>query len=372
MRTIVFYISGHGFGHASRDIEVINALLAQQPGLNVIVRTFAPEWLFRRTVRGTFRYEAFDADPGIVQIDSLRLNVEETVRRATEYARNLENDASDEASVLRSLGADLVVADLPPLGLAAAARAGIPAVALGNFTWDWIYAAYPGGQEAAGRIGDVYEAAGRALRLPMWGGFDRFREIVDLPFVARHSRRDPRDTRRALGLPLDERLALVSFGGYGIEGIDLDALSRVDGHRVLVSASVPFGPDCQPLSKIRARGSLLPIDEPALYAQGFRYEDLVRAVDVVVTKPGYGIIAECLANDTGLLYTSRGHFVEYDVLVAAMPRFLRAAFIDHEDLFAGRWGPHLDAVLAQPAPPESPATNGAEVAARWFEREFGR
>ena len=49
----------------------------------------------------------------------------------------------------------------------------------------------------------------------------------------------------------------------------------------------------------------------------------MRAADVVVTKPGYGIIAECLANDTALLYTVRGHFIEYDVLVAAMPRFLR-------------------------------------------------
>ena len=38
--------------------------------------------------------------------------------------------------------------------------------------------------------------------------------------------------------------------------------------------------------------------------------------DVVVTKPGYGIISECLANDTALLYTDRGHFIEYDVLVA--------------------------------------------------------
>ena len=84
---------------------------------------------------------------------------------------------------------------------------------------------------------------------------------------------------------------------------------------------------------------------------GLRYEDLVRAVDVVVSKPGYGIISECVANDTALLYTSRGHFVEYDVLVAAMPRFLRAAFIDHADLFSGDWQPHLDALLAQPAPP---------------------
>ncbi len=63
-----------------------------------------------------------------------------------------------------------------------------------------------------------------------------------------------------------------------------------------------------------------------MYAAGLRYEDVVRAVDVVVTKPGYGIIAECLANDTALLYTSRGHFIEYDVLTRDAPRFLRTAY----------------------------------------------
>ena len=62
------------------------------------------------------------------------------------------------------------------------------------------------------------------------------------------------------------------------------------------------------------------LDDAAVYAAGLRYEDLVRAADVVVTKPGYGIIAECLANDAAILYTDRGHFAEYDVLVEAMPR----------------------------------------------------
>jgi hypothetical protein len=111
------------------------------------------------------------------------------------------------------------------------------------------------------------------------------------------------------------------------------------------------------------RGSLHTLDERAMYAHGIRYEDLVRAVDVVATKPGYGIIAECLANDAAILYTSRGDFVEYDVLVAAMPRVVRCAYIDHDDLFAGRWQPHLDGLLAQPSPPERPPVNGADVAA---------
>jgi hypothetical protein len=46
-----------------------------------------------------------------------------------------------------------------------------------------------------------------------------------------------------------------------------------------------------------------------------------------------------------------------------MPRFLRTAYINQDDLLAGRWKPHLDALVAQPAPPERPATNGAEVIA---------
>lgn len=72
-----------------------------------------------------------------------------------------------------------------------------------------------------------------------------------------------------------------------------------------------------------------------MYDRGYRYENVVRAVDVVATKPGYGIILECIANDTALLYTSGGDFREYPVLVEAMPKYLRCAFIERDDLFAG-------------------------------------
>ena len=54
----------------------------------------------------------------------------------------------------------------------------------------------------------------------------------------------------------------------------------------------------------------------------------MRGADVVVTKPGYGIISEAIANDAALLYTSRGDFVEYNVLVREMSRYLRVEFIE--------------------------------------------
>lgn len=288
------------------------------------------------------RLDPIPVDTGVVQIDSLNLDADASISRADMFMRGFDARAEGEAHYLRRHGAVMTVSDLPPLGIAAGRLAGVPAMALGNFTWDWIYEHYRGGRAVAKRIGDVYRQTTLALRLPMSGGFATMPVIRELPFVARRSTRDPLEVRRALGIPVDRRVVLTSFGGYGLEGLNTDALRTLRDYRVLLPGM---------------------IDENAMYARGYRYEDLVRAVDVVVTKPGYGIISECLANDTALLYTSRGDFREYRVLVDAIPDFLRCRFIDHEDLFAGRWAPHLDALLSQPDPPATPATNGADVAA---------
>jgi predicted glycosyltransferase len=111
------------------------------------------------------------------------------------------------------------------------------------------------------------------------------------------------------------------------------------------------------------KGSLVTINEEAMYNIGVRYEDLVGASEAVVTKPGYGIISECIANDAAVLYTPRGHFPEYDVIVEEMPKHLRSALIGHDDLNAGKWEGALDKLLAQPKQKKKPETNGAEVAA---------
>jgi L-arabinokinase len=111
------------------------------------------------------------------------------------------------------------------------------------------------------------------------------------------------------------------------------------------------------------KGSLITINEEGMYDAGIRYEDLMGAAEAVVTKPGYGVISEAIANDAAMLYTSRGHFPEYDVLVEEMPKYLRNAFISQDDVASGKWEPHIDKLLAQPKIKKKPETNGADVAA---------
>lgn len=388
--SVAFYISGHGFGHASRDIEVLNALLDRRPELPIVVRTPAQRWLFDLTLRHPVQFEPTETDTGIVQIDSLRLDVAESVRRAARFYQDLDERAEAEAARLRQADAGLVIADIPPLAFRAAAMARIPAIALGNFTWDWIYEGYPEMLgEAPGLVPTLrkaYETAALALRLPMHGGFASIRTIRDIPFVARRSRREPGHVRSALGLPANRRLALLSFGGHGLQDLDLDRIDAGVEYMLLTTGQVaPSQRDRKDIGRPRGfpstgrpgapdsslgtgspwaiHGDIVQIDERGLYDVGFRYEDLVAAVNVVVTKPGYGIVAECIANDTAMLYTSRGRFVEYEVLVECLPRILRSRFISQDDLYAGRWRAHLDAVLAQPPAPEHPTTNGADVAA---------
>ena len=151
---------------------------------------------------------------------------------------------------------------------------------------------------------------------------------------------EARDARRRLGL--DGRPAvLVSFGGVGLPGLTRDLLAA---HRDL--------------------HFLLPADVAAerLDALGLDYPDVVGAVDAVVTKPGYGIVSDAAGARTRLVYTDRGDFPEYPIMVREMPRWVACVHVPSEDVRAGRIAEGVRRVLALPMPPP-PDLLGAQRAA---------
>ena len=357
---IVFYVSGHGFGHTSRSIEVILALLGAQPEAQIVVKTAAPHRLFTDVLDERCELVELQCDAGIVQIDSLSLDATESIRHAAAFQEQFPALAAAEAAYLGKSRTRVVVGDIPPLAFAAAHAAGIPSVAIGNFTWDWIYESY--GTDAAADVARavrrIYRDATVALRLPMPGGFQGLEAATrDIPFIARRSRRTKDEVRQALGLPPrrdGKPLVLMSFGGHGITGLDTSALARLTDYTIATNSTS---------GSVKPAPGVLYLSDEQIDDSRLRYEDLVRGADVVVTKPGYGIISEAIANGAALLYTSRGHFVEYDVLVREMPRYLRSRFIEQGDLLSGNWGAALHDLLHQPPAPEKPQLNGAEIAA---------
>ena len=356
---LVWYVSSHGFGHAARDIEVINEIGRRRPDVRMIVRTLVPVSFVEQSVTAPVELQQAETDTGVAQVDSLHIDESATAKQAAAFHEDFNARAEAEVGVLRQIRARVVVADIPPLACAAADRAGVPSVVLGNFTWDWIYAAYP--QFAAiapgvvETIGESYARAARALRLPLHGGFETMREVVrDIPFIARRSRRSRDEVRRALGFSPADRVVLASFGGHHL-GLDYGAIARRNPFRLLLTDyEYPRGAD--------ANGLVL-VARQHLADRGLKYEDLIAAADAVVGKPGYGIVSECVANGVAFLYSLRSRFAEQDVFEREMPGCLRCRRIERDDLLAGNWRDHIDALLAQPPAPTAPPTHGAEEAA---------
>lgn len=356
---IAFCISGHGFGHASRQVEVINAFGRLRPDVSIALHTVASRWLLERTLLVPVTIHETPCDSGGIQRDSLDLDIPATLAAAAAFEATADEAASRLTQAFIAADTRLVVCDAPAMPFSAAQVAGIPAVALTNFTWDWIYddfvADHPAYADLPARLGARYAQADAGWRLPMHGGFASIGTVLDLPWVARRATRAPQDTRRAIGADDGRPLVLLSFGGYGVAGWDL---SRHAGapYRLLAAGGASNQPEQLP-------ADALAIPRDHLHALGLRYEDLVAASDVVVSKPGYGIVSECVANDTALLYTDRGRFREYPVMVEAMPRVLRCRHLPQARLATARWDDDIAALLAQPAPPERPLVNGADVAA---------
>lgn len=329
------------------------------PGLPIHVFTRASRWLLDRAIRVPFTIDERPVDSGAIQRDSLVLDIPATLEAAAAFESQADAAAADLAREFTARGIRVVICDAPAMPCTAARLAGIPAILLANFSWDWIYddfiADFPAYAALPPALARRYAEADAVWRLPMPGGFETVRTVLDFPWVARRSRRARQEVRGLIGAGDDRPLVLISFGGYGVAGMTL-AHHEGAPYRLVLSGGAEHAP-------VDAPADVLRVDRGTLEALGLRYEDLVKACDIVASKPGYGIVSECVANQTALLYTGRGRFREYPVMVEQMPSVLRCRYLSNEALATARWDADVEALLAQPAPPERPLVNGADVAA---------
>jgi len=335
---------------------VIAELRARAPSLAIHVRSNAPHWIFReRDARAACSGGELELDPGMLQPNGLDLDLPATLAAHERFCADWERHVAREAAFLRELGVGLVVSDIAPLAFAAAARAGLPAIGVANFSWDWILDAYcarePAWRPIVARYAEAYATAELLLRLPLCGEFPAFPRVRDVPLLVHRSRRSREACRRAIGLDPRERrrVVLVSFGGFGHAALRAAAADDLHGY-LFVSIGAPP-------AELGAAWQLLPRPAPV------PHEDLVQACDAVLGKPGYGTVAEVMAHGARFLHLPREDFREIPVLQSALRRFGGSRELPRADFESGRWRGPLDALFAEPAPrPCEPADGAAHTA----------
>ena len=358
--TIAYYISAHGYGHGVRSCDIIRALNRLYPHLTVdVICSLPPEFLFNRIGRDRNRIRRDSFDIGMVQKDSIQVDVPATLNRIERLYDRCEDLIAQEVSYLNEKNISLVVADIPALPLEAAADAGIARMAIGNFGWDWIYSGFvkqdPRWKPIVEHIHNSYAKTDLLLRLPFSEEMHAFPEVEDIPLVASPGISRRKEMADLFNCDADRKWILISFTSLNWSEEALDSVERIKDYEFFT---------VHPLVWQRRNIHVLQREQAP-------FSDIVSSVDAVLSKPGFGILSECVVNRKPLIYADRSDFKEYFILEAAIRKYLKHIHIPMDLLYRGDLIRSLDGLWDQPEIFVSLPHDGAVIAAHRIARLAG-
>ena len=332
---------------------VLDALHARRPDLAVDVFTGVPASFLDSSLGAPHRRILSDTDVGMVQRGPFQADLDATAAAVTAFLDGLDTAADAAAARMREAGCAVALCDISPLGIVAAARAGIPAVLIENFRWDWIYAEVEDGpallREAGLRLAEIYRSA--ALHLQVEPACDRVpgARRIALP-VARAARRSREAARAALGIGTHEPMVLVTTGGVTGEQRFVDALHARPDIRFVVTGA--------PRSGTEHNVTRIAHHDP-LYLP-----DVIRASDGVVAKLGYSTLAEVWREGRPFLRIPRSQWPEGPILSAWAAVHMPGFALDEQSFESGGWVDRIDELLALPSHPAHEHAGQDEIAER--------
>lgn len=300
MTVLAFFLSGHGFGHGVRNSAILEALPASA---EIHLFTSLPESFFREELHRPFRLHQVEIDCGCLQASTIDVDVEATLARYAQLESRRAEILAERVPQLKALGIQRVIGDIPPMAFPIARAAGIPSIALYNFTWLDIYRPYldryPRYRGMLDRMEADYALADARLRL--WPHLDGGMpgEAEDIGILCR-----PGTSRRAefaerFRLDPAKQWALVYVGSHGLDGVAWGNLAKHRDWEFLGLYPLEGAPENY---RVVAK-------DPS-----FRYADLTASCDLVLGKLGYGLVTECLTQAKPVLFLGRADFAEFAML----------------------------------------------------------
>ena len=355
---IAYFISPHGYGHASRAAAVMAALHRKQPATCFDIYTLVPKAFFEDSLEGPFEYHSLLSDIGLVQHDALHEDIPNTIQRLNAFLRYDPNTTRDVATQLQARKTLFVISDISPLGIHCATEAGISSVLIENFTWDWIYQAYtethPAMRPHARYLHDIFLQADFHIQTqPLCAQKDS--DLTTDP-VAREPR-TPTDTIRSqLNIKPGQNMILVSMGGIPEEHSFLSNLQQIRDCDFVIP-----GIGSQPTRE----GNTLTLP----HHSEFYHPDLVAASSCVIGKVGYSTIAEVYHSRIPFGYVSRPTFRESPPLAAFISENMPSMSIPPESFRSGDWL-HILPELLKTTAERTARPNGADQIAAFIETEL--
>ena len=348
-------LSGHGFGHLAQVAPVLNAWRRRYPLGRLTVQSALPKTVLRQRLIGEFAVVAGAADFGMVMVDALEAKVAESLAAYRAFHADWATRLAWQEQELREAAPDGLLADIPYLTLAAAARLGIPALALCSLNWADILAGYgqnePDLEALRAPMLAAYNSAAAFLQPAPSMPMPELRNAQPVGPIAAPGQNQRAMVNRQLGLRGDETLVLMGLGGVEMRP-PLEQWPTLPGVCWLT-----------PPAWNTAR-----LDMPNWAGlANLGMVDLIRSCDALFTKPGYGAFTEAACNGVRVLYVARDDWPEEPWLSRWLLNHGNGVKLNRQQLATGDLAKPLQELLAQPVkPPVTPT--GISEAVDWLER----
>jgi hypothetical protein len=314
--------------------------------VEIFIKTSAPAEFFARELEREYSLVSDSFDTGAAQLGNFAIDWEKTFHRALALQRKSVSLVRQEKKFLSDNDISAVVADVPSIPLVAAREAGLPAIAIANFTWIEILSRAAGSIDERlyllRMVRDQYACAGLALKPGFSFPMTYFPHAREIELIAPRGRNVRRELARAAQIDSSARIVLLYFGNWGRSELPFERLGKL--RNVQFISLSPMEPP------------VVPIDP-----RQFAFEDIVASVDAVLAKPGYGTMAQCMANATPVVYYPRPEFAEYFVMRRELENWGGAVRMSRRDFLECRWQSALE--LAFGLHPDRVPCRGAQQAA---------
>lgn len=297
MKTIAYYISDYGFGHATRSVALIRELLSKSEEIKVIIcHSFAMTFLKESLKDDRVTFREVHTDVGYyLKENSLMLDPDRLEDEYSIFVSDWGEKQERERCFLEENGVDLVVSDISPLPFQAAYELGIPAVGVSNFCW---YTAYQGlvhNRELA-LFYQAYQCMSSFYTLAGSKEIEWSADQREFGFFARNV--DHAEIKRILQ-EINPHRKKVIFVGLGMK-VEANFLNELP---------LWNSPDCVFIVSsnvsVTKRDNIFHIPSNYLETQNY-----IAASDLVITKAGWGTVSEAVLSQTPLLIIERDLMTE--------------------------------------------------------------
>jgi hypothetical protein len=296
MKTILFYVSDHGFGHATRCISLTRQL---QKNYNVIIKNHNAFKFLKNSLNNC---KIFDLRTDVGPTYDWNLNSIDYKKTQLDFKQFIKKESSwieNEILFCKKTKPNLILSDISPMALRLSNKVNIPSISISNFSWSDILETFPKSNEPNNILhwlDESFSLSTLVLQLPLSMNLRGYLKKKNASLLTREITMNKNILIKKLGITKN---VILSYSDQDIIFSD-DILKNYD--------------------ILEMKKNQLFVNSKQIH-DFYEGQNLTSLASCVVSKIGYGVVSDCLRLRIPMLLLSRKNYPEDVVILKHLSHF---------------------------------------------------